>query len=92
MQRLGGLLIVLSLAACNTMPERVVVPKAELVTVTRIVYVPIPAALTTPLTVAEGPLAQCPSIARERRATIETCNARLAEISAIQGTEPKPNE
>lgn len=67
----------------------------EIVVVERKVYVEIPAHLTAELPVAEGPIAQCFSVAASRRAAIVTGNAQLREIAGIQGTavpaqEPAP--
>lgn len=57
------------------------------VPVVRQVFVPIDAALTAPEPVAEGPLAECPRVAAERRAALERANAKLRAIAAQQGTE-----
>lgn len=58
----------------------------EVVVVERRVYVGIPAHLTAQQPIAEGPIAQCFSVAAARRAAIQTGNANLREIAAIQGT------
>ena len=62
----------------------------EVVIVERKVYVGIPAHLTRPLPVAEGPIDQCFAVAAQRRAAQATLNAQLAEIAAIEGTEVSP--
>ena len=88
-------LLVLLLAGCGgknhkpDLPGSVVV-KPELVTVTRKEYVRVPAELTDPLPVAEGPLSQCPIVAAERRKTIEKANADRKATRALSGTEVKP--
>ncbi len=56
----------------------------------RKVYVPIPATLTRREPIAEGTLAECPQVARDRRAALERANSRLQQIEAQQGTEVKP--
>ena len=58
--------------------------------VDRLVYVPVPAHLTRPEPVAEGPITQCFDVAAQRRAAQERLNGRLKAISEIQGTEVKP--
>lgn len=63
---------------------------AEVRIVERKIYVPIPSSLTRREDIAEGPLAECPQVARERRAALERSNSRAAQIEAIQGTEVKP--
>lgn len=98
MQRILGILILsLStalLAGCpgNTRPEAPpqVVVKPEVVTVTKRIYVPIEAALTEEEPIAEGPIAQCFSVAAQRRAGQQRANAKLRAIAAKQGTEVKP--
>lgn len=84
--------LILSLAACqNAKPDlpkgTVVMPKV--VTVTREVYVRVPAEFTDPLPIAEGPLAQCPMVAAERRKTIEKANADRRATRALSGTEAR---
>lgn len=87
-------LIVLALTGCPgklrkpELPQCAVAP--ELQVVERHVYVPLPKRLTTPEPIAEGPLSECPMVARERRAAIERANAKLREAGAIQGTEVAP--
>lgn len=60
------------------------------VTVERVVYVAIPARLTRPESIAEGPIAQCFDVAAKRRAALQRANAKLTQISTIQGTEVQP--
>jgi len=92
-RRLLILLAPLLLGGCpGTTPTRTVVPKAEPVIVTRVVYVPVDGALTAPLPIAEGSLAECPRVASERRAALMACNARLDAIRGIEGTEQKPED
>lgn len=96
MHRLPAAIACLALAACgkdNVIPDlpdagTAVVPEVQVVD--RIVYVPIPSALLKPEPIAEGPIAQCFTVAAERRAALERCNAKLQRAGAIQGTEVKP--
>lgn len=69
-------------------PGTAVAPRV--VFVDRVRYVAIPADLTREEAVAEGPLSQCPAVAADRKAGLVRANARLREISQIQGTEVKP--
>lgn len=63
---------------------------AEVRIVERKIYVPIDSVLTRREPIAEGPLAECPQVARERRAALERVNSRLQQIESVQGTEVKP--
>lgn len=88
-------LLVLVLAGCadkNRKPDLPgnVIVKPELVTVERKVYVQVPAELTDPLPIAEGPLSLCPLVAADRRKTIEKANADRRATRALSGTEVKP--
>lgn len=89
------LLLAAGLAGCNKVrkPERpgqaVAIAPQPVVIVKRI-YVPIPAALTQPEPVAEGPIAQCFDVAAQRRAALERANAKLRKTAAIEGTEVRP--
>lgn len=81
------------LAGCpNTKPDvpRGVIIKPQAVTVTRTVYVNVPANLTDQLPIAEGALAICPDVAAARREALKTANARFKSIRALSGTEAKP--
>lgn len=60
------------------------------VTVERVVYVAIPAHLTRPEPIAEGPIDQCFNVAAKRRGALQRANAKLTQISTIQGTEVQP--
>lgn len=73
--------------ARGDLPDPRTAVQPELQIVERIVYVPVPAHLTRAEPVAEGPLAECPIVARKRRAALERANAKLAEIATIQGAE-----
>lgn len=91
MPRLVGLLIAGLLAGCASGPDTRLPPAEGAVrpvvqVVERIVYVPIDSVLTGPEFIAEGPLSMCPQVARERRAALERCNAKLAAVAAQQGT------
>jgi hypothetical protein len=72
------------------LPDPRTAVQPELQVVERYVYVPVPAHLTRPEPVAEGSLAECPIVARNRRAALERANARFREIATIQGTEVEP--
>lgn len=94
-----ALLVTLLLAACNRdrgelkpdLPSHCPSGSApDVRIVERKVYVPIPATLTRREDIAEGTLAECPQVARERRAAIERLNSRMQQIEAQQGTEVKP--
>lgn len=88
--------LVLSLAGCFRDDKRPDLPgdghvvEPELVEVERRVYVKIPARLTQPEPIAEGPITEAFEVARQRRAALERANAKLREIAAIQGTEVTP--
>ena len=68
--------------------DKIVTP--TVVTVERIVYVKVPAELTRPEPIAEGPIAQCFDVAAQRRAALQRANSKLKQISEIQGTKVKP--
>lgn len=85
------------LAGCKSSPEHVAdLPPAcpaatpEVVVVERRVYVPVPRELTRREPVAEGPLSECPLVAAERRAALESANARLRQIEQLESTEVEP--
>ena len=87
-------LLVIALAGCNRvrkpdLPGGVIV-KPQVVTVTREVYVRVPAELTDPLPIAEGPLSQCPMVAAERKQQLLRANADRKAARALSGTEAKP--
>lgn len=86
--------LILLAAGCrkDTRPDipRGIVVQPKVVTVTRTEYVRVPAELTDPLPVAEGPLSQCPMVAADRRKTIEKANADRRATRALSGTEAKP--
>jgi len=99
MHRYLAVCLVLALAAC-TRDRGEVKPDlpahcpagaaAELRIVERKIYVPVPASLTRREEIAEGPLAECPQVARDRRAALERYEARMKQIESLQGTEVKP--
>jgi len=72
------------------LPGASTVVQPTIVTVERIVYVRVPADLTQPEPVAEGPIAQCFDVAAQRRAALARANSKLKQIGHIQGTEVKP--
>lgn len=72
------------LAACSSAPKIIHQPVAELIE--RPVYVTIPGCLTAQEAMPEGQLSALPDIAAQRRAIIETLNARMRAIAAVQGT------
>lgn len=69
---------------------RGIIVQPKLVEVTRTEYVRVPAELTDPLPVAEGPLSQCPMVAAERKKTLQKANADRKATRALSGTEAKP--
>ena len=75
-------------AAKPDVPRGVIV-QPKLVEVVRTEYVRVPAELTDPLPVAEGPLSQCPLVAAERRKTIEKANADRRATRALSGAEAR---
>lgn len=87
-------LLIVALAGCNRVRKpdlpsgTVVAPKV--VTVTREVYVRVPAELTDPLPIAEGPLSQCPMVAADRKQQLLKANADRKAARALSGTEAKP--
>lgn len=74
------------LAGCKTR----VVTEYVTVEVERRVYVPVPAALTNPHPIAEGPRSACLEVAAQRAAELRACNADKAATRAIEG-EPVPD-
>lgn len=94
--RIGILLVALVLlAGCNKavkpdLPGAGTIVKPEIVIVPRNIYVPIPGELTQEQPIAEGPLAQCPAVAADRKAKLRKANGQLREIRGIQGTAVKP--
>lgn len=86
------IVLVAGCAGKNTKPDvpRGVIVQPKLVEVVRTEYVRVPAELTDPLPIAEGPLSQCPLVAAERRKAIEKANADRRATRALSGTEPKP--
>jgi hypothetical protein len=75
-------------AAKPDVPRGVIV-QPKVVEVVRTEYVRVPAELTDPLPVAEGPLSQCPLVAAERRKTIEKANADRRATRALSGMEAR---
>lgn len=72
-----GLLI---LAGCSPVkPDVVEVPVTK--------FVPLDSALLVPCAIATGTLAQVIEVARDRRASLEACNAQL---DAIRELQPQP--
>lgn len=87
----------LLLAACgrdrdNVKPDvpRGVIVQPKVITVTREVHVRVPAELTDPLPIAEGPLSQCPLVAADRKKQLQKANADRKATRALSGTEAKP--
>ena len=87
-------LLVIALAGCDRLRKpdlpggTTVMPKV--VTVTREVYVRVPAELTDALPIAEGPLSQCPMVAADRKQQLLKANADRKAVRALSGTEAKP--
>jgi len=82
--RLAALLMPALLSACSSTPKVIREPVVEIID--RPVYVTIPGCLTATIPVPAGQLSALPDIAAQRRAIIETLNARIQAIAAIQGT------
>ena len=84
----------LVLAGCgrNTKPDipRGIIVQPKVITVTRTEYVRVPAELTDPLPIAEGPLSMCPDVAAERRKALHKANADRKATRALSGTEARP--
>jgi hypothetical protein len=76
---------VVLLSGCAT--DRVAFKPAEPIIVDRYIFVSIDKTLTQPEEIASGPLSQCPKVAAERKAAVESCNAKLKAISEIEGTD-----
>lgn len=68
---------------------RGIIVQPRLVEVVRTEYVRVPAELTDPLPIAEGPLSLCPLVAADRRKTIEKANADRRATRALSGTEAR---
>ena len=88
------LLIVVLTTGCagkTTKPDvpRGIIVQPKLVEVVRTEYVRVPAELTDPLPIAEGPLSLCPLVAADRRKTIEKANADRRATRALSGTEAR---
>lgn len=69
------------LAGCKTR----VVTEYVTVEVERLRYVPVPAELTDPHPIAEGPRSACLDVAAQRAAELRACNADKAAIRGIDG-------
>ena len=84
-------LLVAGCAGKTTKPDvpRGIIVQPKLVEVVRTEYVRVPAELTDPLPVAEGPLSLCPLVAADRRKTIEKANADRRATRALSGTEAR---
>lgn len=74
-------LCALFLTACT--PEPLVITRPVYIDRVQQVVQPIPAELLQPHAIAEGMPSQCPSIAAQRRAELDACNADKAAIRAI---------
>lgn len=79
------------LVGCKAAPVKADLPrnliKPTIVYVDRYVYVPIKSALTEEQPIAEGPLDQCPIVAKQRKVSLLKANAQLRAISTVQGTD-----
>jgi hypothetical protein len=78
-------LALLALTACT--PDPVYITRPVYIDRVQQVVQPIPAELLQPHAIAEGAPSQCPSIAAQRRAELEACNADKAAIRAIAGAK-----
>lgn len=90
----GCLFVVTVVPGCagkTTKPDvpRGIIVQPKLVEVVRTEYVRVPAELTDPLPIAEGPLSLCPLVAADRRKTIEKANADRRATRALSGTEAR---
>ena len=92
MRTLCLLALILALVACKTAGGTADALSVPVHTTTeRQVFVPIDKVLTLPCPVApSGALSDAPAVAAARKAALETCNAKLAAIAAIQGTPVTP--
>lgn len=85
MRCLALILAVLALTACgNVRPDPPVVPKIVHVTVEKIV--PVPARLTAPCEVYQikaQTYGEAVAAANKRKASLDACNLRMAEIRAL---------
>lgn len=89
-------LALLVLTACNRHDRKPDLPTADtivqptIVYVDRVRYVQIKPELTQEQPIAEGPLSQCPVVAKARKAALKKANSQLREIGAIEGTAVQP--
>lgn len=88
-------ILALLLTACADKAAKPDVPRGvivqpKVITVTRTEYVRVPAELTDPLPIAEGPLSACPDVAAERRKALQKANADRKAVRALSGTEAQP--
>ena len=88
--KMVGAFALLALTACT--PEPLVITRPVYIDRPRNVVQPIPAELLQPHPIAEGQPSQCPSIAAQRRAALDACNADKAAIRAIAGDKGKGDE
>jgi hypothetical protein len=73
--------LALALTACTPkIITRTVTVEVPVVTVQR-----VPAALTRPVTIPNGPLSECPVVAAQRKSAAETCNGQLKAIEERHG-------
>jgi hypothetical protein len=82
--------LVLTLTACT--PDPLVITRPVYIDRVQQVVQPIPAELLQPHAIAEGLPSECPSIAAQRRAELEACNADKAAIRAIAGEKGQGDE
>ena len=90
MTRALAALALLTLTACT--PDPLVITRPVYIDRVQQVVQPIPAELLQPHAIAEGLPSQCPSIAAQRRAELEACNADKAAIRAIGGEKGQGDE
>ena len=90
MQRILGLLILVFLTACNTVPKKPA-PTTEIVEIPVRQFRGIDKELTEPCPIAKGPLSEILDVAKARLEALIYCNDKLLRIRNLQPLiEEKP--
>lgn len=89
--RVLSAVLLLTLTACAT-PQVQYIDRVRFVDRVQQVVKPIDPELLQPHPIAEGLPSQCPSIAAQRRAELEKCNADKAAIAGIAGAKEQGDE